>query len=299
VLAMNIVQVYRIYPTEADCIAHIEKVRWQGKPICPYCESDHASAMPKEQRHHCNNCKTSFSATVKTIFHHTHLPLQKWFVALSLILNAKKGIAARQLGRDLEVSKNTAWFLAMRIRRAMQESPEQRALLQGIVEADETYVGGKPRKGNRTAGGTHKRGRGTDKTPVIGVVERGGKVYIKAVKHVDAKTLNQFVREHIDAEKTTVMTDEFTGYIKLATFVAHKTVNHQVEYVSGNIHTNTLEGFWSLLKRGMIGQYHKVSKRYLPRYLDEFSYRYNNRKNDNVFGITLEKALGVFNVQGN
>ncbi len=289
---MNIVQVYRIFPTEADCIAHIEKVRWPDKPFCPYCGSDRTTAMPKEQRHHCNNCKTSFSATVKTIFHHTHLALQKWFVAISLVLNAKKGIAARQLGRDLEVNKDTAWYLAMRIRRAMKEDPQQRVLLQGIAEADETYVGGKPRKGNGPMG-THKRGRGTDKTPVIGIVERGGKVYAKAVRHVDAKTLREFIREHIDAEKTTVMTDEFAGYLGLATFVAHKTVNHKVQYVSGNIHTNTLEGFWSLLKRGMIGQFHKVSKRYLPRYLDEFSYRYNNRESADIFGNTLERALGV------
>jgi transposase-like protein len=184
----------------------------------------------------------------------------------------------------------------MRIRRAMQEDPAQRALLQGIVEADETYVGGKPRKGNSTTGGTHKRGRGTDKAPVIGIVERGGKVIVKVARRVDGRTLRQFIREHIDAEKTTVMTDEFAGYLRLATFVAHKSVNHKVQYVSGNIHTNTLEGFWSLLKRGMIGQYHKVSKRYLPRYLDEFSYRYNHRKSDDVFGLTLENALGVSRV---
>lgn len=289
---MNIVEVYRRFPTEADCIAHIEKVRWQSKPVCPYCGSDRTSPMPKEQRHHCNNCKTSFSATVKTIFHHTHLDLQKWFVAISLTLNAKKGIAARQLGRDIEVNKDTAWYLAMRIRRAMKEDPQQRVLLQGIAEADETYIGGKPRKGNGPEG-THKRGRGTDKTPVIGIVERGGKVYTKAVAHVDRKTLRQFIREHIDAEKTIVMTDEFSGYLDLATFVVHKTVNHKIQYVSGNIHTNTLEGFWSLIKRGMIGQYHKVSKRYLPRYLDEFSYRYNHRETSDIFGSTLERALGV------
>ena len=120
---MNIAKIYRLFPTEADCIAHIEGVRWHGTPVCPYCGSDRATPMRKEFRHHCNNCKTSFSATVKTIFHHTHLPLQKWFLALSLILNAKKGIAARELARDLEVNKDTAWFMAMRIRRAMEQHP--------------------------------------------------------------------------------------------------------------------------------------------------------------------------------
>jgi transposase-like protein len=154
---MNITQVYRLFPTEADCIAHIEKVRWEGESMCPYCGSSRATAMPKEHRYHCNNCKTSFSVTVGTIFHHTHLPLQKWFVALSLTLNAKKSTAARQLARDLEVNKDTAWFMAMRIRRAMKEHPEQRALLQGIVKADEAYIAGKPRKGKGPRGRTDAR----------------------------------------------------------------------------------------------------------------------------------------------
>jgi transposase-like protein len=283
---MNIVQVYTLFPTEADCITHIEQARWHGKPLCPYCGSDRTSPMPKEQRHHCNGCKTSFSATVKTIFHHTHLPLQKWFVAISLVLNAKKGIASRQLARDLEVNKDTAWYMSMRIRRAMVD---QRELLQGIVEVDEAYVGGKPRKG----GPKSKRGRGTLKTPVIGIVERGGKVHVRALKNVTVKTLTSFVREHIEAEGTTVMSDDFSGYMKLGAFVAHKSVNHRVTYVSGNVHTNSIESFWALLKRGILGQYHRVSKRYLPRYLDEFSYRYNNRKVSDVFSLTLARALGV------
>ncbi|MGA7873427.1 MAG: IS1595 family transposase [Candidatus Binatus sp.] len=291
---MNITTIYRLFPTEADCIAHIENVRWHGKPICPYCGSDRSTAMPKEQRHHCNNCKTSFSATVKTIFHHTHLPLQKWFLALSLILNAKKGIAARQLGRDLEVNKDTAWFMAMRIRRAMEEQPDQRALLRGVVEVDETYIGGKPRKSNKRGDDTHgnKRGRGTKKLAVVGAVERDGKVVTRLVPNVRAKTLTQFIREHVEADGTTVMTDQMQSYWGLSAFIQHKSVNHQVEYVSGNIHTNTVESYWALLKRGVMGQYHRISKRYLPRYLDEFSYRYNNRKASNVFEITLARGLG-------
>lgn len=289
---MNITKIYRLFPTEADCIAHIESVRWHGKPICPYCGSDRTTPMRKEFRHHCNNCKTSFSATVKTIFHHTHLPLQKWFVAISLILNAKKGIAARQLARDLEVNKDTAWFMAMRIRRAMTEHPEERALLQGIVEVDETYIGGKPRKsrGDDTHG--NKRGRGTKKLAVVGAVERDGKVVTRLVPNVKAKTLTQFIREHVETDGTTVMTDQLQSYWGLSAFVQHKSVNHQVEYVSGNIHTNNIESYWALLKRGLMGQYHRLSRRYLPRYLDEFSYRYNNRKVSNVFEITLARGLG-------
>ena len=168
---MNITRIYQLFPAESDCIAHLEKVRWKGKPVCPYCASDRATAAPDEQRHHCNNCKTSFSVTVGTIFHHTHLPLQKWLLAVSIVLNAKKGLSARQLARDLDVNKNTGWRMGMQIRKAMAERA-QRELLTGVVEMDETYIGGKPRKGNgpKSGGTKNKCGRGTKKTPVVGML---------------------------------------------------------------------------------------------------------------------------------
>ena len=163
---MNIVSIYKQFPNEADCITYLERVRWQDKPICPYCNSTNSTLLPKEQRHHCNNCNTTFSVTVNTIFHQTHLPLQKWLLAVTLVLNAKKGIAARQLARDLEVNRNTAWRMGMKIRQAMIDT-EQRNLLTGLVEMDETYIGGKPRRGNGRE--KPKRGRGTKKVPVIGI----------------------------------------------------------------------------------------------------------------------------------
>jgi transposase-like protein len=162
---VNIVRIYKLFPTEADCIAHLEKVRWKGTPVCTYCGSTRTTPMPAEQRYHCNNCKTSFSVTVRTIFHHTHLPLQKWFLAVSIVLNAKKGLSARQLARDLDVNKNTGWRMGMQIRDAMTEG-EQRELLSAMVEMDECYIGGKPRKGSGPKGGDgpkNKRGRGTKK----------------------------------------------------------------------------------------------------------------------------------------
>ena len=267
---MNIIEVYRKFPTEADCIAYLEYVRWQGKPVCPYCNSDHTTPLPKEQRHHCNNCNTTFSVTVDTIFHHTHLPLQKWFLALSLILNAKKGIAARQLGRDLEVTKDTAWSVAMRIRKAMAE-PEQRDLLTGLVEMDETYVGGKPRKGDKDENGEpkkNKRGRGTKKTPVIGMIEREGKVRTKVVTDRDltSKAMGKLVEENIDIAVSTLFTDEYTGYNGIIRFMSHEIVNHQVRFADGERHTNNAESFWALFKRGYIGQYHQLSDRYLQKY---------------------------------
>jgi len=140
----DILKICDLYPAEDDCIHHLETVRWKGKPKCPYCQSSSVTSLPKENRHHCNTCNTSFSVTVKTIFHHTHLPLQKWFLAISILLNPKNAIAARQLARHLDVNKDTAWRMDMKIREAMAER-EQREMLSGLVECDETYLGAKPR----------------------------------------------------------------------------------------------------------------------------------------------------------
>ncbi|MHB8626946.1 MAG: IS1595 family transposase [Aggregatilineales bacterium] len=293
---MNIVEVYRKFPTEDDCIAYLEEVRWHGTPVCPYCHSDHTTPLPDEHRHHCNTCNTTFSVTVGTIFHHTHLPLQKWFLAISLILNAKKAIAARQLGRDLEVTKDTAWSLAMRIRKAMSEAG-QRELLQGLVEMDEPYVGGKPRKENdKGSSGQSKRGRGTDKTPVVGMVQRGGKVRTKVMldKKLTSKVLSSVARANIDTSvETTLITDEYAGYSGIIRFMSHQTVNHKIEYVNGDWHTNNLESFWALFKRGFIGQYHQLSKYYLNKYFDEFCYRHNYRDHSDLFALTVSRGLGV------
>ncbi len=285
---MNIVAIYKKFPTEADCIRHIERVRWNGTPVCPYCKSTRTTPIPSESRHHCNSCNTTFSVTVGTIFHHTHLPLQKWFLAISLVLNAKKGISARQLARDLEVNKNTAWFMGMRIRNAMFEQGE---LLKGIVEMDECYIGGKPRKGS----GPHKRGRGTSKAPVIGIIQRGGKVIARHVDkaQLNSKSLAKFVRENVEIAESALITDEFCGYVTVKKFTPHFVINHQISYADGEIHTNSIEGFWGLLKRGIMGQYHKTTLRHLHQYITEFCYRYNGRDNPALFDVTISRALGV------
>lgn len=282
---MNIVEIYEKFPTEEDCIEHIERVRWHGKPVCPYCTSDRTT--PNENRHHCNSCNTSFSVTVDTIFHRTHLPLQKWFLAISLVLNAKKGISARQFSRDLKVNKNTAWYMGMRIRNAMFEQGE---LLRAICEMDEPYIGGKPRKGT----GPHKRGRGTSKVPVVGIIERGGKIVARPAKDkLKAKSLSKMVREHVDINDAILITDEFCGYLKIKNFMPHRVINHKVAYANGDIHTNSIESFWGLLKRGIVGQYHKVTLRHLRQYVTEFCYRHNYRNNPALFEITLAGAVGA------
>jgi len=286
---MDIVSIYETFPTQDNCISHLEKVRWGDQPRCPYCQSIKATPSRKKRRHHCNHCNTSFSVTVGTIFHHTHLPLQKWFLAISIVLNAKKGISARQLSRTIKVNKDTAWRMDMKIREAMRER-EQRTLLSGIVEMDETYIGGKPRKGT----GPHKRGRGTKKTPVVGMVERNGSIKAEVIKDrkLDAKSLKALVRKNIDIKSATLITDEYKGYLSIKKIMPHKTVDHTVWYVNGDVHTNTIESFWALLKRGIIGQYHKVSLHYLPNYIDEFCYRWNHRNVDDLFSLTLQRAIG-------
>jgi len=288
---MDIVEIFELFPTQEDCIAHLEKVRWQGKPRCVYCGSTNTTPT-KKNRHHCNNCNTKFSVTVGTIFHHTHLPCQKWFLAVVLMLNAKKGLSGRQLARDLKVNKDTAWRISMKIREAMEE-PAQKELLTGLVEMDEAYIGGKPRKSG--PGDKSPRGRGTKKTPVVGMIERGGKVRAKVMKRegLSAKKLTSLVRRNVDVSNATLITDEFRGYLGIKYIMPHKTVDHSVWYVNGNIHTNNIESFWAILKRGIIGQYHKVSLRYLPKYINEFSFRFNNREHDDLWGHTIHRALGV------
>lgn len=286
---MNIIQIYKMFPAQEDCLNHIENVRWGNKPICPYCESPNHSKMPKENRYHCNKCNTSFSVTVSTIFHNTKLPLQKWFLAISIILNAKKGVASRQLARDIEVTKDTAWRMQMQIRKAMGQYKE---LLQGIIEMDETYVGGKPRPGT----GTHKRGRGTNKAPVVGMVERNGNVKAKVQSKDKLKYTNmkKLVNDNVDKDNSVLMTDEYKGYSPMRSIIEHKTVNHSAkQYVDGGIHTNTIESFWAILKRGIFGQYYHVSKRHLNKYINEFCFKYNNRKNPLAFETLLLNGVNL------
>lgn len=290
---MNIIQVYKKFPKQSDCIKHLEEVKWNGKPVCPYCFSANQTPRKGTQRYQCNNCNTSFSVTVATIFHKTHLDLQKWFLAVSLVLNAKKGYSARQLGRDIEVTKDTAWRMFMQIRKAFIEQPE---LMEGIIEADETYIGGKNknRHADKKTQGGQGRG-GEDKTPVIGLLQRNGKVRAKKAKDVSMKTLNTFINANVKKGET-VSTDEWGGYNKVSEKFKHLIVAHgQGQYVVGEAHTNSLEGFWSLFKRGIVGQYHQISAKHLDKYVDEFCFRYNNRKNtsNDTFNLVINKSVNL------
>jgi len=300
---MDILEIMRRWPTQEAAFAHLERVRWGSRPICPYCGSDkvcpHASKDNKIPRWQCQSCHSAFSATVGTIFHHTHLPLPTWFLALAIMLNAKKNISNAQLARDLDLPYKTAWSLALRIRQAMLTDPAQNRLFHGIVEMDETYVGGKPRKGNIGSGGQNggnkrKRGRGTDKMPVVGIVERNGRAIAKKVAKdgLSSRCLSDFFVKHVDAPSSIVMTDEYKGYRGLKAITDHYAINHKTAYVIGDTHINTIEGFWASIKRSWYGQHHHFSDKWANHYISEVTFKYNNRSNDNTFGYLMRHMVG-------
>lgn len=299
---MNIIEIMKRWPDQESAIAHLEKVRWNGRPVCPYCGSVavcvHASKDKKLPRWQCQDCRNAFSVTVGTIFHHTHLPLQTWFLALSIMLNAKKNVSNAQLARDLGIPYKTAWSLALRIRTAMLTDPEQKRLFSGIVEMDECYIGGKPRKGNgphAPGGKKSKRGRGTDKMPVVGIVERNGRAVAKAVtkSELNSNALKAFYTRFVDAAASIAMTDEYVGYRGLKEITDHYAVNHKVAYVVGDTHINTAEGFWALIKRAWFGQHHHYSEKWADHYIGETAFKYSNRKKEGVFGNLLRHMVGV------
>lgn len=293
-MVMNIIEIINHFPNQASCIAHLENLRWHGEPECPYCKSKHSSKRHESQRHICNGCNRSYSVLVGTIFESTKLPLTQWFLAISLILNAKKGLSARQLSRDLGINRKTGWYLQMRIRQAMQDN-EDGGLFQGIVEIDETYLGGK--KANHSKKKRQERRDNNlqitgmqDKHPIVGLIEREGRIKLRVVDKAHGKTIKPIVEQTVSTDAT-IVTDGFGGYAGLnKIFHDHQILNKdKEEYARGKYHTNTIEGFWTLLKRGIYGQYHKVSVGYLQAYLDEFTFKYNHRGDKRIFDLLINK----------
>ena len=282
--------------TEDEARETFERIRWPHGPVCPHCGSLEATKLEGQSHrvglYRCKGCTEQFTATVNTILEDSHLPIRTWLMAFSIICSAKKGVSALQLQRQLGIgSYRTAWHMCHRIRHAMSQEPLA-GLLKGTVEVDETYVGGKPRPehGKPKA----KRGRGTSKTPVVALVERGGNVRARKITRVNAATLKGAIRENVD-RSARIMTDEWSAYRGIGKeFVGgHHAVNHsQGEYVRGDAHVNTGESFFALLKRGIYGSFHSVSKQHLDRYCDEFSFRWNHREIDDS-ARTKEAIKGV------
>ncbi|HXT09368.1 MAG TPA: IS1595 family transposase [Roseiarcus sp.] len=297
---MNVLELFESFQTDEQAIAHLEAVRWRGHPVCPYCQSElvgrHASGDRANQRWQCRACSRAFAVTVGTIFHGTHISLRKWFLVLALMVNAKKSASAYQIARDLGMRRPTVWSMMHRVRMAMANDEAQAGLLHGIVEADETYIGGKPRKGNRRDDDKpNKRGRGTKKVPVIGVTERLGRVVAKVAEahEISAKGLDTFIRRTVDTAASFLITDEFAAYRRVASSMRSATINHKESYAEGDIHTNSIEGFWSLVKRAWYGQHHHYSRKYMPFYIAEACYKCNTRGATNGFGILLNAMVAA------
>ena len=279
---MDLIKLVDTFHDEAACRQYLEGLRWPDGLACLRCGSMSVSTLRERGIFDCNSCRYQFSVKVGTIFHDSHLPLWKWFVAIYLMVEARKGISANQMKRTLNVSYKTAWYLCHRIRASMrEETPES---LSGVVEVDETWVGGKEHG---------KRGMRSGKTIVAGAVQRGGDVRLMVVDNVTRKTLHGFIRDHLDPKTARIITDSWPAYRGIADEdTTHETVDHNIkEYVRGDVHTNTIEGVWSLFKRSIIGSYHKLSEKHLNAYLDELEWRFNNRNNPWLFRDTLLKLV--------
>ncbi len=288
---MTLLDVQRLFDTDDKCREVLVKLRWPNGVDCPRCHSARISWIKANKQFDCSDCEYHFSVTAGTVFNDSHLSLTIWFTAVLLLCEAKKGMSALQLKRTIwgqhKGSYKTAWYLCHRIRAAMKET--ERPMLEGTVEMDETYVGGKMRgRGSRVAMEA--------KEVVIGLRQRGGDVRFFHAQDAKSGTLATYIRENLSADVEVLITDSFPAYKYAVGDVAHKTVNHlakeYVRYEDGDcITTNTIESAFSLLKRGIIGSWHKISAKHLPAYLAEMEFRFNRRKSSTLFLDTLRHMI--------
>jgi transposase-like protein len=280
-MPVDLVELTEEFGTDNKCRHVLEQLRWPKGPQCPRCESK-ATKIANRFQYDCDSCHYQFSVTAGTIFHDSHLSLWKWFLATYLITESRKGMSSNQLKRMLKVTYKTAWYLTHRIRAAMLEvAPEK---LHGTVEVDETYVGAKARRWRPKS----------IKTVVIGIRQRNGELRLIRAKDAKAATIGEIMKANIGRHVEVIMTDEAAIYpyaLEEMLKSKHRTINHTREYVHGDVHTNTVESAFSLLKRGIVGTWHKVSAKHLPAYLDEMCFRFNNRNNDFLFRDTLIKLI--------
>ncbi len=290
---MTVAEFDRLFPDEDSCKSYLLNQRWPKGVRCPRCGNENVYESKTRPFHwQCLKCGSAkrapyrFSVTVGTVFENTNYPLRTWFRVLYLMLTSKKGISALQIHRMIGTgSYRTAWFICHRLRAGLSD-PQFRQLM-GIVEVDETYIGGKFKNKHRSQKPAHAKGT-VGKVPVIGAIARKGNVVCQMIENADKPTMDGFVRKVVSDKVDLVATDEAHGYQDLAPLYPHQFVRHSAgEYVRGNVHTAHIDNFWSLLKRGIVGTFHKVSKKYLPLYLNEFQFRYNNRHNRDIFGAAV------------
>jgi ISXO2-like transposase domain/Transposase zinc-ribbon domain len=290
---MTVGQFEKLFSTDDACKAYLVARRWPKAVNCPRCGNVDVYPVTNRPFHwQCTKCVPKggyrFSVLVGTIFENTNVGMLQWFKVVYLILTSKKGISAVQIHRRMGFgSYRTAWYMCHRVRGGLAD-PEFRKLM-GIVEVDETYVGGKNK--NRHL---DKRTAGTGiagKDAVIGAVSRKGNVVARVIANTSAETFNAFVRQAVSEKVSLIATDEHASYGDLHKTFPHKFVRHSAkQYVDGVVNTQTIDGFWSLLKRGIMGSFHKVSRKYLPLYVAEFEFRYNNRNNPDIFGAAIGRC---------
>ncbi len=280
---MDIMKLMDKFHSEDACREALEGLRWPDGAVCPRCQSQSISRIYNYNVFECNSCRYQFSVKSGTVFHDSHLPLRKWFVAVFLMVESRKGVSANQLKRVLKVSYKTAWYLCHRIRGAVVvDNPVP---LSKIIEVDETWVGGK----RKNVGHGYKG----NKVLVAGAAQRNGEVRLQVIDDRTREVLNEFIKKHIADNAEAIYTDDWPAYDGIADEdTRHETVNHSAEeWVRGDVHTNYIENIWSLLKRSLIGSYHKVSKKHLDAYLNELEWRFNNRDNPYLFRDTLLKLI--------
>jgi transposase-like protein len=291
---MNLIEVTKNYHTQAKCLKLLEQLRWGKTVKCTFCSSKTVKSIKTEQgRYSCKNCNKSFSVIVGTIFEETRLPLPKWFQIITLMLNAKSGISAKEIERNLGITYKTAYYACMRIRIGMLMEDTK---LNGIIEMDESYFGGIARSNKKTiednqisiATTSNKRGRGTNKVSVVGMVQRKGQVVTKVIEKLTKRNLLAMLKTYAKKDNSILITDGFRSYAELEKYIDRLVINHSKQYSRGIVHINTIEGYWSYVKNGIKGSFKAVSKKYLPIYLVEFEWKYNHR---NFRGNQLEKYL--------
>ena len=282
---VNLITLIDRYNCDDKCRDALEQIRWPNGVCCTRCGDMNVHELHNQDRWECKGCGYQFSVTSGTIMHDSHLPLRKWFLAIYLMCESRKGVSANQLKRTLGIAYKTAWYLCHRIREAMGNEPLEGPTLLGVVEVDETLVGGKVKgKG---------KGHRANKIWVAGAIQREGKVRMEKIPNVRRTTLHNFIARTVKDEAEAIYTDELKSYLGIEDHdTRHETVNHsQEQWVIGDVHTNSIEGVWALFKRSIMGTFHKMSRKHMDRYLEELEWRFNNRDNDHIFRDTLHRVM--------